>query len=151
MSPYKPYKKNDKKKDFGSRDFGNRDFGNRDFGDREPRSGGFNRGERGEMHKATCGNCGVPCEVPFIPRGGRPVLCNNCFKKDGPASSSRFGGDRDNFPRERSSFSQDRPTSAPRDVESNSKQLSQINQKLDKILGILDDLMSEVEDDEDEE
>lgn len=38
-----------------------------------------------EMHDATCASCGANCQVPFKPRseaeGGRPVLCNDCFRK----------------------------------------------------------------------
>ncbi|MEM0465112.1 MAG: CxxC-x17-CxxC domain-containing protein [Candidatus Pacearchaeota archaeon] len=33
------------------------------------------------MHKAVCSECGAECEVPFIPKEGKPVKCNNCFKK----------------------------------------------------------------------
>ncbi|MBU3979213.1 zinc-ribbon domain containing protein [Patescibacteria group bacterium] len=29
----------------------------------------------------TCGQCGAQDTVPFQPRGDRPVLCRNCFKK----------------------------------------------------------------------
>ena len=32
-----------------------------------------------EMHKATCGDCGNECEVPFEPKDARPVYCNDCF------------------------------------------------------------------------
>ena len=32
-----------------------------------------------EMHKATCGDCGNACEVPFEPRQDKPVYCNDCF------------------------------------------------------------------------
>jgi len=32
-----------------------------------------------EMHKAVCAACGVDCEVPFQPRGDRPVYCSECF------------------------------------------------------------------------
>jgi len=41
--------------------------------------GGFNRGPR-EMHKATCGDCGKDCEVPFEPRQDKPVYCSECFQ-----------------------------------------------------------------------
>ena len=33
-----------------------------------------------EMHKATCGDCGNECEIPFEPRNDRPVYCSDCFK-----------------------------------------------------------------------
>ena len=47
--------------------------------------GGF-RGDSGprEMHKATCGDCGNDCEVPFVPQEGRPVYCRDCFQKRRP-------------------------------------------------------------------
>ena len=36
-----------------------------------------------EMHKVVCDKCGVDCEVPFKPTAGKPVLCSDCFKKEG--------------------------------------------------------------------
>lgn len=42
--------------------------------------GRFNDRPR-EMHKATCSDCGKECEVPFKPRGDRPVYCRECFFK----------------------------------------------------------------------
>ena len=37
------------------------------------------RGDR-EMHDATCGDCRKQCQVPFDPRGDKPVYCNECFQ-----------------------------------------------------------------------
>jgi CxxC-x17-CxxC domain-containing protein len=34
-----------------------------------------------EMHTVTCSNCGKPAQVPFVPRGDRPVYCSDCFGK----------------------------------------------------------------------
>ena len=31
------------------------------------------------MHPITCASCGKEAEVPFQPRLGRPVYCNDCF------------------------------------------------------------------------
>ncbi|BCV22091.1 zinc-ribbon domain containing protein [Moorella sp. Hama-1] len=42
---------------------------------------GDNRGPR-EMYKATCAACGAETEVPFHPRGDRPVYCRDCFSKN---------------------------------------------------------------------
>ena len=53
-------------------------FGGRNGG-RNGGRGGFNRRPR-EMHKATCGDCGKECEVPFEPSGDKPVYCNECFQ-----------------------------------------------------------------------
>ncbi len=41
------------------------------FGGRTPR----------QMHPATCAACGQMTEVPFAPRGDRPVLCSECFAR----------------------------------------------------------------------
>lgn len=44
------------------------------------RSGGGNYGgERREMFKATCSQCHGVAEVPFQPRGDKPVYCRDCF------------------------------------------------------------------------
>lgn len=88
-------------------------------GRRESR--GFGRGDvrgfgrkfgRPTMHEVTCDKCGERCEVPFKPTGDKPVYCRNCFRKD------------DN------SKSKDRPKQF-------TKELEQINKKLDKILNAL--------------
>jgi len=56
-------------------------FGRNDRGGN--RGGGYNRGSRDdrprEMHKATCGDCGNECEIPFKPKEDRPVYCKECF------------------------------------------------------------------------
>lgn len=36
------------------------------------------RGPR-QTYRATCSSCGKPTELPFQPRGGRPVYCRECF------------------------------------------------------------------------
>jgi len=33
-----------------------------------------------EMFHATCSNCGGVAEVPFQPRGDKPVFCRDCFQ-----------------------------------------------------------------------
>ena len=34
-----------------------------------------------QMHPATCAECGMMTEVPFVPRGDRPVYCSACYTK----------------------------------------------------------------------
>jgi CxxC-x17-CxxC domain-containing protein len=34
---------------------------------------------RREMFRATCSQCGGVAEVPFQPRGDKPVYCRDCF------------------------------------------------------------------------
>ena len=71
---------------FNGGNFGGRDRDNsrgRDFG---------NRGNRPiEKHNVTCDKCGKDCQVPFKPSGSRPVLCSDCFKKDGGNKPSASG------------------------------------------------------------
>ena len=49
-------------------------------------AGGFCRGRRAEggrsreMFTTTCSRCGKTAEVPFQPRGDKPVYCRDCFQ-----------------------------------------------------------------------
>jgi CxxC-x17-CxxC domain-containing protein len=38
-------------------------------------------GSQRQMHAVTCAECGNETEVPFEPRGDRPVYCSDCFRK----------------------------------------------------------------------
>jgi CxxC-x17-CxxC domain-containing protein len=42
-------------------------------------SGGGGRAAR-EMYPAVCSNCGKETQVPFQPRGDKPVYCSDCFE-----------------------------------------------------------------------
>jgi len=48
------------------------------------REGGSRYGAPREMFSTTCSECGKATEVPFVPRGDRPVYCNDCFRKVSP-------------------------------------------------------------------
>ena len=54
---------------------------------------GNSGGVRREMHPAVCAECGQDTEVPFVPRGDRPVYCNDCFRqqRERTSGSSRYG------------------------------------------------------------
>ena len=41
--------------------------------------GGYDRPRR-EMFPATCSQCGKDTQVPFQPRGDKPVYCSDCFE-----------------------------------------------------------------------
>ena len=44
-------------------------------------NGGGYGGERArEMYSVTCSSCGQQAEVPFQPRGDKPVYCRDCFQ-----------------------------------------------------------------------
>jgi CxxC-x17-CxxC domain-containing protein len=34
-----------------------------------------------QMYPAVCSDCGKATSVPFEPRQGRPVYCNDCYRK----------------------------------------------------------------------
>ena len=38
-----------------------------------------------QMFHATCAECGKDAEVPFQPRGDKPVYCSDCYRKVRPA------------------------------------------------------------------
>lgn len=40
---------------------------------------GNNNGDRRQMFKTICSECGVETTVPFKPSGDRPVYCRDCF------------------------------------------------------------------------
>jgi CxxC-x17-CxxC domain-containing protein len=47
--------------------------------ERSGSEGGYgSRGPR-QMYPATCGQCGKQTEVPFQPRGDKPVYCRECY------------------------------------------------------------------------
>ena len=117
--------------------------------DEGSRGGGFDRARRPtEMYNAVCAKCGKECQVPFKPSGGRPVLCSDCFRQSGGSSrNDRFDKGRgDGFDRGRGDGSRERPSSGI-----SSGQLNQINAKLDKILGMLENLELDTEDDDADE
>ena len=45
--------------------------------------GGGGGGYRREMYPVTCAQCGKQTEVPFQPRGDRPVYCQDCYERVG--------------------------------------------------------------------
>ncbi len=51
--------------------------------------GGGGRGQR-QMFSATCSGCGREAQVPFEPRGDKPVYCSDCFEQRG--GGGRSGG-----------------------------------------------------------
>ena len=56
--------------------------------------GGGGYGEGGgmarQMYSVVCARCGVDTEVPFQPRGDRPVYCSDCYNQQRGAETSRY-------------------------------------------------------------
>jgi CxxC-x17-CxxC domain-containing protein len=51
----------------------------RDGGAARPEGSPMPRSPR-QLYDAVCANCGRPTQVPFQPRGTRPVYCRECFQ-----------------------------------------------------------------------
>jgi CxxC-x17-CxxC domain-containing protein len=54
--------------------------------------GGYSSGAR-QMYPTICSSCGKETEVPFQPRGDKPVYCRECFqdrRAAAPAYGSRY-------------------------------------------------------------
>ena len=48
-------------------------------------SGGYGYRSPRQMFPAVCAECGKDTEVPFQPRGDRPVYCSDCYRKVRPS------------------------------------------------------------------
>jgi len=48
-------------------------------------------GGQREMFSATCSQCGKEAQVPFQPRGDKPVYCSDCFRSQ-RSSGNDYGG-----------------------------------------------------------
>ena len=49
------------------------------------RYGSSSDGARRQMFPVTCAQCGKDTEVPFEPRGDRPVYCSDCYNAMRPS------------------------------------------------------------------
>lgn len=56
-------------------------------------SGGYSSGRGGahearQMYTVTCSSCGNEAQVPFQPRGDKPVYCSDCYQAQGSGRSN---------------------------------------------------------------
>ncbi len=122
---------------------GGRDFRGGGGGFQKKTWGGGDREGRDRavvMHRATCGECGKACEVPFKPTGEKPVFCNDCFHghKEGGERNARPSFN-DRAPRREFNDRAPRQDFAPRQAapvadDFLKKQLSEVNNKLDRLV-----------------
>ncbi len=141
---------------FDSRDYrgGNRGRGGRgrDRGDRgRGRDRGFDRG-RPELFDTVCDECGKECQVPFKPTGDKPVYCDECFERLNPRRrDDNFRGDRGGDRGRGRDRGFDRGSDRGRGGDSSAQiaqlkeHLSNISGKLDKILRILEPVVTSEE------
>ncbi len=64
----------------GGGSYGDDSYGGGGGGDRGGSRGGYAAGGEREMHTVQCAQCGKDATVPFLPRGNKPVLCDDCFR-----------------------------------------------------------------------
>jgi CxxC-x17-CxxC domain-containing protein len=48
---------------------------------RRPQQRGYNHQGPREMYPIVCAQCGAQAQVPFQPRGDKPVYCSDCFSR----------------------------------------------------------------------
>ncbi len=71
----------------GSSRFGRDSNGRKDFG-RNTKRNNDNRRDF-QSTKVTCSDCGNQCEVPFVPKTNKPLLCDACFSSKKPSSQPK--------------------------------------------------------------
>jgi CxxC-x17-CxxC domain-containing protein len=52
------------------------------------RGGDYREREPRQMYIVTCSNCGNEAQVPFEPRGDKPVYCSDCYQAQRSGRSS---------------------------------------------------------------
>ncbi len=115
--------------------FNDRDNNRRPSYNSGGQSGGVSRHGAKNLTSVTCFTCGNACKVPFVPSAGKPVYCNDCFRKNDSYSERSDRPDRSSSAR----YS-DRNRSDSRSQSSQSTpSLTEINAKLDKIISLLED------------
>ena len=69
----------------GGNSYGSASYGNSTYGSASYASASY--GER-QMYPAVCARCGKDTQVPFQPRGDKPVYCSDCYRTQQGGSSS---------------------------------------------------------------
>lgn len=100
--------------------------------------GGRRDGDRPQMHKAICDECGDHCEVPFRPSGDKPVLCRDCFGGQGG------GNNRPQTKRDDSFREPRREHQAPREAGVTKEQFEELNHKFEELNVKLDKILRQV-------
>ncbi len=82
-------------------------------GNEPSRSFRNSRDDRDESTTVTCSDCGIECQIPFVPRTNKPVYCNDCFRQNKPQDSvsDRYSRDDRNSRSTEKEFSRDAPKS----------------------------------------
>lgn len=106
--------------------------------------GNMRNGDRPEMHKVICDECGKNCEVPFRPSSDKPVFCSFCFGKQNDDQSSDRGS-RSSADRNSKPSYNDKPSyqkNASPKTDDYKARLDELNLKMDKVLKMLSSIAS---------
>ncbi len=97
-------------------------------GSSSKRGGSYSRQDREakRMFSATCVDCGKRCEVPFRPTGDKPIYCSSCFEKVGSTRSAGY-----------KKSNGEKHGNSNADMSLFNNQLTNINNKLERIIEIL--------------
>ena len=117
---------------------------NYNFGGRS--RGGRDSGGRALMHDAICNECGKDCKVPFRPSGDKPVFCSECFERKGGGENNRSGG-RGSYGRSRFDGNRSSGVAVGPDFSKLTRNIEVLNNKLDKIISLLEPKKAEKEGD----
>ena len=76
---------------------------------RDDRNSRYSRDDRNESTTVTCSDCGIECQIPFVPRTNKPVYCSDCFRQNKPQDlgSDRYSRDDRNSRSTEKEFSRD--------------------------------------------
>ncbi len=98
------------KNKFGNKISNNSDNASKSFrNSRDDRGSRYSRDDkREESTTVTCSDCGTECQVPFVPRTGRPVYCSDCFRQNKPQDSGNDRYSRDDRGSRNSSYGDSR-------------------------------------------
>ena len=72
-----------KKANRNSGGYGDNSYGGSYGGGGYSSGGGGGYGRERTMTQVVCANCGKDTEVPFVPRGDKPVYCSDCYSTVG--------------------------------------------------------------------
>ncbi len=80
---------------YSERSSGGGGYSERSYGGGSYSSSGSNGYQRERVqHETVCSQCGRVTTVPFVPRGDRPVYCNECFAQQRASRPVNRGSNR---------------------------------------------------------
>jgi CxxC-x17-CxxC domain-containing protein len=114
---------------------------------RDDRSSRYSRDDRSESTTVTCSDCGIECQIPFVPRTNKPVYCSDCFRQNKPqdSGSDRYSRDDRSSRSSEKEFSRDASKSRkPKNDKFSRKQESFFSNGSDKFYATIKEKLFEI-------